>query len=552
MTRNRMGHLLLRQLMQPGYRRFRQNRDQLERTQRRRLAEIVSKVSRTPTGKRVGMSSRWQWEDFASRVPITCYADWQLPIEEQMAQGSPRLIDSPVMRYQPTSGSSSAIKWIPYTRQFLGELDGAIAPWLGDLYARYPGVRQGAHYWSLSWLPNTMRQQGKGHINDDMKLLSGGKRWLATNTQAVPDSVSLAETSDDSMFASLAYLVARGDLSAMSVWSPTFALGLFEKMALWRDELQAVLRTGTWPREREPFPGMKAPRSSRGAAILASWDGRVSSEFYRELWPNLALVSAWDTAAAAPWAEHLRSLLPQADFQGKGLWATEGVVTIPQGSDHVLAVNSHVYEFEDVASGSILAPWQLEVGQDVVPLMTTGSGLLRYRLGDRVRVSRFAGELPCLDFLGRDDGVDMVGEKISTVAVQQLLNTLRWPAAVSPVVVLASDQAGRGGHPCYTLLAESKPGSTPEDNEQFARSLALQLEEGLKENFHYQLARNLGQLDPARCVCGPGVHASYINACRERGMIDGNIKLEALRSWQGHLPSQFVLPKAEVGREMLV
>lgn len=552
MSANQFGHRLLRQLMQPGYRRFRQNRGRLEVTQRQRLAGIMARVARTPTGKHFDMSSRWQWDDFASRVPVSGYGDWKTQIETQMAQGDQRLIDSPVMRYQPTSGSSSAIKWIPYTRQFLNELDSAIAPWLGDLYARYPGIRQGAHYWSLSWLPNDMRQQGKGHINDDMKLLSTGKRWLAKHTQAVPENVSLAESSDDSLFASLAYLVARDDLSTISVWSPTFALGLFEKLALWRDELQEVLLFGNWPRHRGGFPGMTAPRSRRGAALLAAWDGRITPAFLSELWPDLALVSAWDTAAATPWAERLRELVPQAAFQGKGLWATEGVVTIPQGDDHVLAANSHVYEFEDVASGNILPPWHLEVGQDVVPLMTTGSGLLRYRLGDRMRVSGFSGQLPCLDFLGRDDGVDMVGEKMSTVAVQQLLSSLRWPAAVSPIVVLASEAGGHSRHPCYILLAESEPGTSAEDSERYARSLSLQLEDGLKDNFHYQLARNLGQLDRARCICGPDVHASYIAACRERGMIDGNIKVEALRSWRGSLPRQFAMSLAMEPREELV
>jgi hypothetical protein len=64
---------------------------------------------------------------------------------------------------------------------------------------------------------------------------------------------------------------------------------------------------------------------------------------------NLALVSAWDTADAAPWAQQLKACFPQAAFEGKGLWATEGVVTIPIDGQYPLAYRSHVYEFEDLA-----------------------------------------------------------------------------------------------------------------------------------------------------------------------------------------------------------
>ncbi|MGA1524242.1 MAG: GH3 auxin-responsive promoter, partial [Planctomycetota bacterium] len=86
---------------------------------------------------------------------------------------------------QPTSGSSAAIKWIPYTRRFLTELDSALSPWLQDLYANHPGTRSGYHYWSISWLPEDMRAQSAHSLNDDMQLLRERKRWLASQTQAV-------------------------------------------------------------------------------------------------------------------------------------------------------------------------------------------------------------------------------------------------------------------------------------------------------------------------------------------------------------------------------
>lgn len=539
MSRSTMGHRLLRGLLAPGELRFRLQRERLESVQRHRLSRILNQVANSPQGRSAGVQCHWRWEDFSYYQPTTDYSDWRSAIEKQRADPSQGIIDSRVMRYQPTSGSGDAIKWLPYTREFLSELDGAIAPWLGDLYRRYPGIRQGVHYWSLSWLPTEMRQEVSGHINDDMKLLGTGKRWLASRTQAVPESVSLAAESDDSLFATLAYLCAREDLSALSVWSPTFALGLLEKLGFWKEELSAVLAAGRWGARARSLRHLTPPRSERGSRMLRAWDGITDAGFYQALWPNLALISAWDTASAAPWARQLRTLLPHAPLQGKGLWATEGVITIPQGDQHVLAAGSHFYEFEDVSTREILPSWQLEAGQQVCPLMTTGAGLLRYRLGDRLKVTGHFGQLPALEFQGRDDSVDMVGEKLSTVAVQRVLDAIQFPAMVRPVIVLGLEEGsehGHRGHPRYVLLAEAPAGFPSAAYSHWAQHLAEQLEAGLRESFHYQLARNLGQLEAAQCICGSGLRQQYMAACRNRGMIDGNIKVEALRQWSGPLP----------------
>lgn len=556
---SRAGHWLLRQLVRRGASSFQRSSLALEQVQRAKLAGLLRQVANSPMGKLNGIEADWSWEAFSRRQAITDYADWSRPIESQIHCGAGGLTRSPVVRYQPTSGSSSAIKWIPYTRQFLTELDGAISPWLADLYRHYPGTGTGFHYWSLSWLPTDMRQKASGQLNDDMKLLSAGKRWLAGMTQAVDEGVALAPTSDDSLFATVAFLASRRNLTALSVWSPTFALGLLDKLSQWREPLADVLLSGSWGPFQTALGHLPAPRNARVAAMLRAWDGNASSTFYRELWPNLALVSAWDTAAAEPWARKLRAALPQSDFQGKGLWATEGVVTIPlwaPDSDvgetrHVLAVNSHVYEFEDESTGRILPPWDLEQGQQVTPLLTTGSGLLRYRLGDQLEVTGIHGELPALRFLGRGGTTDMVGEKISVITAQALLDGLPWPTGVRPVVILAASEPGPGCKPCYVLLAEAPADIDEATCRAYNKGLADALETGLCGNFHYRLARSLGQLTAARCLCAPGVGRGYLSACRERGMIEGNIKVEALRQWRGMLPGADGLHRvtAAVGRD---
>lgn len=552
MISTRLGHGVLRQILRPGERRFRARQHNLETAQRDRLARILRQVSAVRDQQALWHGG-WRWEDFASTEPVTSYAHWRDPVSDQISTGRQRLTSSPTRRYQPTSGSSSAIKWIPYTRQFLQELDGAIAPWMSDLYRQFPGIARGKQYWSLSWLPSSMRQQGSDHLNDDMKLLSTGKRLLMGQTQAVPEGVALAPTSDDAMFATVACLAATPDLAVISVWSPTFALGLLSNLGRWREELAEVLRTGSWGRRRHALNHLETPQNPHAAAQLTAWDGHSDPAFFRELWPELALVSAWSTASAGPWANELRRKLPQAGFQGKALWATEGVVTIPYGDQHVLAANSHFYEFEDAATGRIHPSWDLRDGQQVSPLITTGSGLLRYRLGDLVEVTGHMGQLPCLSFLGRSNTVDLVGEKIDAVTVQQWLDDTRWPGALQPVTVLGAARGGAGDRPAYVLVVNLPDAETPGDWADQAREWARSLDAWLCESFHYRLARDLDQLEPARCVCIHSAHDRYLEACKERGMIEGDIKVESLKHWPGALPTAFtaspVTRKEEVAHE---
>ena len=294
------GHQLLRALVAPGRRRFERHLNDLEGVQRARLARWLAAAARSPEGQRRGIRADWSWETFASELPVSNYADHAEVITRQRELQQPLLIDSPVMRYQPTSGSTSAVKWVPYTKLFLEEFDEVISAWVSDLYRQFPKQSSGTHYWSLSWVPTEMRAQTTGDLNDDMQLLSWGKRLLAYLTQAAPQEIALAETSEDSLFATIAWLASDSSLGFISVWSPTFGLGLLEQMASWREELATALSRGDWGARTARMAGQPCPTSPRAARMLRGWDGQMDPAFFQQLWPRLNVVSAWDTAAAAP------------------------------------------------------------------------------------------------------------------------------------------------------------------------------------------------------------------------------------------------------------
>ena len=51
---------------------------------------------------------------------------------------------------EPTSGSTAATKYIPYTAGLKAEFQRAIAPWIVDVYRHYPRLLRGQAYWSVT------------------------------------------------------------------------------------------------------------------------------------------------------------------------------------------------------------------------------------------------------------------------------------------------------------------------------------------------------------------------------------------------------------------
>ncbi len=504
----------------------------VESSQKEVLAKILNNISGSENALKHGLNANTSLKDYQKKVPITDYEYWQASITKQQHNKESILTRHLCQRYQPTSGSTSKIKWIPYTAAFLNELDKAIAPWLGDVYQQYPGILKGKHYWSLSWVPSNLRGKLTSSINNDLQLLPWWKRLCMAGTMAVPETISLAETSDESFFATACYLLSCRDLSFISVWSPTFALSLLQFIQLNKNELQQALNEGAWP---ENFAGLKdisCPKNKDSALIIAQWDGEINAKFTQAIWPNLALISAWDTSSSNIWAKKLQAIFPHSEFQGKGLWATEGVISIPFENKYPLAINSHFYEFEDLKTNKIHASWELKEGQNVRPIISSSNGLLRYAMKDQLLVTSFINLCPCFEFIGRIDGTDLVGEKLSPEIAIQLISYFNNFDSITPITLIALPPKTLEEKPRYALLCSSTKSLVSGNIAFTENNLSQRLEEQLCENFHYNLARELGQLNSAKVIIKKDALDFYAQHKIDQGMVKGNVKVEPLITWE--------------------
>jgi hypothetical protein len=483
-----------------GYFRFNQAIGRPEAVQRFLLLRYLRANADTAFGRSHGFASIRTAEEYRERVPLLT-GQGLAPWVDRIAAGEARVLTrSPVRMLEPTSGSSAAAKLIPYTAALQREIRRAVAPWIVDLYAHRPRLALGTAYWSITPLAlEDERPAGPVPIGfeEDSEYLGGFWGRLVDATLAVPGSVRHLREPDAFRYATLKYLLRRRDLTLISVWHPSFLLLLLEALPRFWD---ALIRD--------------AGRSELGS---------LSPDAPTRIWPKLGLISCWGDAHAALSLNELARTFPGVEIQPKGLIATEGFVTIPFRGAWPLAVRSHFFEFLPEDGGSPRFGWELEEGRIYSVVLTTGGGLYRYRLEDRVRVEGFLEKTPSLRFLGKEGHVsDLRGEKLHESFVAGILAQVL--SGITPrFAMLAPD-----GEIGYVLFLET--------DAEPRTDLVERLDEELSANPHYRLCRALGQLSAVRVRrLEPGAYARYLHRCRQRGQRWGDVKplaLSPLNDWE--------------------
>ncbi len=474
------------------------------RVQRTLLLRRLADNARSAYGRAHGFATIGSVADFQRRVPVTRY-DALAPYLARVAAGEAGVLSEEPVRLMERSGGStaSATKLIPYTASLLADFARATNPWLADLYRRFPKMIGRPAYWSLSPVAQGDTKTAGGvpiGMDDDTAYFGPLRRFVIARSLAVPGRVARAASFAEWRHETLVHLVACERLGFISVWSPTFLVVLLDALAAQPDAVLAALS----PARKKVVERALAHRSGT------------------QLWPDLQAISCWTDGPSAGFVAALEAWFPGVPIAGKGLLATEGVISIPLGAgDPTLAVTSHFLEFIDLAAPERRPSLvhELRPGASYSPLLTTGGGLYRYHLEDIVRCT---GPLQ-IRFIGKLDHVaDLTGEKLHAAQVQHALDAVKralnlsWEMAfVAPVV-----PEGGTGSPYYCLFIDAPDGPLT--------GVAAALDARLRESHAYRYSRDLGQLGPLRFQRVANLRARQLDALVALGQRLGDIKPSVL------------------------
>jgi hypothetical protein len=499
------------------------------RTQQQILQRLLQANAGSRYGRQYGFANLRTVADYQRAVPIVDFDDLQPFVEAIKAGETGVLTSEPVLMLEKSSGSTAASKYIPYTASLRREFQAATSVWLHDMLTQRPQLRQYGSYWSVSPMvrePEVTEGGLKVGFEDDTEYFGRLERWVLKQLIMVPAEIRKAPGLTNNRYITLRYLLDRDDLGLISVWNPSFLTLLVRDVMTLGDRLVRDLRAGTLT----PPDALPEPLRQRLAAPLHRRPGLADrletllrhGETIRgtDLWPHLQLISCWTSGIAARFLPEMTALFPGIEIQGKGLLATEGVVTFPlmDQPGSVLSLRSHFYEFQPLdRDDPPLLAHELDVGGRYTVLMTTGGGFYRYALHDVVEVVGKIGDVPLLDFVSKSGKVsDVVGEKLNELHVGEVLT-----AAVDDLdagfVMLAPEW---GDPPAYHLFIE-----LPDADSETLSRLAAIIDTRLRQNPHYAYARDLGQLGPVTPVLiRTHAEAVYLDACEAMGQRAGDIK----------------------------
>jgi hypothetical protein len=480
------------------------------------LRAILARHAGSPFGQQHGFERLGGLHDFAQAVPPTD-AESVAPHIAAMARGDRMLVDEPVQAFERTGGSSGGARLIPFTASGLQCVQQGLYAWLDDLCSARPAIMRGSSYWSISPATRQAEVTACGipvGLASDAEYFGAAAESILELLAVPPAAAALAEV-DTWRSVTLQALLADPNLALVSVWSPTFWLELCRHAVAKRERLAAAIAAGRWavpvPAELSAFlpaPAANARRAELVASVLSA-----DAVDWSALWPRLALISCWTHASSQAWVAALARQFRGVEIQGKGLLATEGMVSVPltDGGDPVAALASTVLEFED-DRGRMLACDEVASGGEYGIVMTTSAGLYRYRLGDRVRVTGWWHGAPRLQLLGRaTTDSDLCGEKLTEAFVLRC-----WPVLEGASARLVPCTAP-GPH--YRLLLDAEHCDAAR-----AARLAAQLDAALAANPQYDYARRIGQLAPLAGVPVPRLAQRMQDEALRRGQRLGDAK----------------------------
>ncbi|KAE8814584.1 putative indole-3-acetic acid-amido synthetase GH3.1 [Hordeum vulgare] len=402
--------------------------------QRQVLVEILAQNAPAEYLRRIGVSGAAPGADDAFRrlAPLTTYEDI-LPDVIRIANGdtSPILSGKPIREFLTSSGTSGGErKLMPTIEEEMDRRSMLYSLLMPVMSQAMPGLDKGKAMY-LYFVKAESRTPGGLPARPVLTSFYRSRHFLERphdpyTVHTSPDEAILCVDAYQSMYAQLLCgLVHRADvLRVGAVFASGFLRAIHFLEKHWR-RLCEDIRAGeldaevTDPAVRAAVGRVLRPDPALAAAIADACAGSSWKGVIRRVWPNTKYIDVIVTGAMAQY-------IPTLDYYGGGLplactmYASSecyfglnlNPICSPANVAYTLIPTMCHFEFLPVESGSSSAAGEpdnrdlvnlvdVKPGKEYELVVTTYSGLYRYRVGDVLRVAGFKNEAPMFNFLRR-------------------------------------------------------------------------------------------------------------------------------------------------------
>ena len=478
---------LLRGVHDPLIRRFERAVADPERAQRRLLASILREQRGTAFARDHRLDGVRNLEELRGALPVAGYERLERYIH-RLAGGERRVLTrQPVTHLLETSGTTGPAKWIPVTRTWARGVSEAQTLWVLGLVREHAALAQGAALTLVS-------PAAKGHSSGGIAYGSNTGRmhlaqpWWVRRRYPVPYEAYCLPDPEQRLYAILRFAL-QADVRSITTANPTTLLLIARKLQEHAHALAADLEAGSLCHG----PAAELSSALRSPLLPSLRRLRAPSDWHPARVWGLRVVSCWKGGMARWFLPRLAPALgAHVPVREVGISASESFLAIPLTGVEDACVAWPLGELlEFVADdGSVKGLWELDQGAEYRVVISGHHGLLRYDLGDVVRVVGRYRQTPTLVFVRRHGNqLSATGEKLTETQILAAMD-----AAARTLSILGSPFTLRlvlDDRPWYELAVETA-GLDPS-------TLASLLDEQLGlHNVEYASKRRSGRLAPVR------------------------------------------------------
>ena len=169
------------------------------------------------------------------------------------------------------------------------------------------------------------------------------------------------------------------------------------------------------------------PVSAERLQLLREEFAKGFDGIVRRIWKNVRFVNGIGGKGFESQEAEIRRYIGDLPIVYFSYAASECLLAVPLAPDsyeYALLPRSAFYEFLDLSTGSCCTIDEVEVGKEYELVLSTFTGLYRYRLGDVVRICGFRGETPIIRVVGRNMVINKAGEKVDVSMLKRLVGEI--------------------------------------------------------------------------------------------------------------------------------
>ena len=491
----------------------------------RNLREVLEANAGTVLGRQAGFSAAANAADWARAMPLTDYAFYEEYVR-RAADGEKNLLTAEdACTFLYTSGTMGKRKMLPLCRTALSRYGSCIC----DMPFYLTGARGGEHLHTSVFCPPDGRGgqllsaayfgylEGSGQTEGGYL---GGKRLnFAGDISAVPYvKLRLALACE-----------ALCSVQSIFLYDTLLLFGYLEEhwQTILRDLRDGRVSAELSAEAKEALCAASRPTRERLAALEGILSGGDFSHVARKLWRGLRFVSGIGGGEHTWQAEALRKYIgdtPVSYFTYTSSEVMSGVPTRMNSAEYALMPESAYYEFLPAGGLDPVAMEDVQPGQCYELVVTTFSGLYRYRTGDLLRITGRLGQAPLFEAAGRVGRfLNIAGEKLDEVTLAEGVRLLAEDGVKIRDFTVCTTARKIPGHYVFFLETEAEAG-------RCSRFLDDAL---IKLSHDYAELRALGMIDPPEAVrcekfaIDAALHAGGPSH-RKEGVISGEAVFRAL------------------------